>query len=467
MDFLKREVGADDKGQYLSTYKKKIEEAQAKVTELEGKLTASESARGRLEEVKKELLDLQKKANDRTFAQIQKDAKAALAGLDIQTDSFTKQLDLNKTLSQQVKEKDAELGNRQAEFDDTLRIKDRKIKDLEAAVKELSGLKALGGGGGAVAGGGGQDPFPLMLDISTGAPLWDYPVGKVVRVDLQARQVAINLGSSHGVKPELTFNIFGASSTGRAEKQMKGTIEVVKVLDTSTSLCRITSLYDAEGREILLNLDTRTRLARETENAMREGDLLFNMFWGTRVAIVGYVSVTGEMSSNPADQIRQMEDFMHLLKRNGMIVDAFVDPRDGKIQGNITGRTRYLIQGSRVFSVGEKNGAPVAPKEGEEKEPGMEKDPDKTKLANAERNELINKNSMLLRKDAIDKGLLLISQENFANVIGFRRARAANSHELSTFSPRLPYAGDAVEGKGPPVNEKKDGGENMEKKEGN
>jgi hypothetical protein len=275
-------------------------------------------------------------------------------------------------------------------------------------------------------------------------PLWDYPVGKIVRVDLQRRQVDINLGSKHGLKPETTFNIFGANPLGRPEKQMKGTIEVVKVLDSATSMCRITSLYDSEGKEILLNLDTRTRLARETESPVSEGDLLFNMFWGTRVAVLGYVSLTGEGSDNPAEQIRQMEDFMYLLNRNGMIVDAFVDPRDGQIKGNITARTRYVIMGSPLVAPVEKGAAaPPPPKEGEEKkdEPVKEKEPNKEGLANKERIDLINASSLELRKDAIDKGLLLISAENFANVIGYRKARAANSVEYSTFSPRLPYSG--------------------------
>src|SRR5262249_32086068 len=133
------------------------------------------------------------------------------------------------------------------------------------------------------------DFFPLLLDVSPGRPLWDAPVGKITRVDLEQRQVVINLGASHGVEPELTFNIFGADSSGRADKQLKGSIEVIKVLDPGTSLCRITSLYDAEGREIVMNAQTRGRLLRETEAPIKDGDLLFNLFWGTRVAVAGYV----------------------------------------------------------------------------------------------------------------------------------------------------------------------------------
>ena len=50
-------------------------------------------------------------------------------------------------------------------------------------------------------------------------------------------------------------------------------------------MARITSLYDADGREIALNDVSRVRVLRETEAPIREGDLLFNLFWGAPVAV--------------------------------------------------------------------------------------------------------------------------------------------------------------------------------------
>ena len=52
-----------------------------------------------------------------------------------------------------------------------------------------------------------------------------------------------------------------------------------------------------------------------------------------------------------------------------------------------------------------------------------------------------NKSNLQLRSDARTLGLLMISAENFATVVGYRRARSANSTELSGFRPSLPYAG--------------------------
>ena len=84
-----------------------------------------------------------------------------------------------------------------------------------------------------------------------------------------------------------------------------------------------------------------------------------------------------------------------------------------------------------------------------EKDPPMKKDDDKEKgeaepakeEGGADRIELVNKSNWMLRNEAKEKGLLLISAENFANVIGYRKARSANSVELSGFRPTLPYAG--------------------------
>jgi hypothetical protein len=77
----------------------------------------------------------------------------------------------------------------------------------------------------------------------------------------------------------------------------------------------------------------------------------------------------------------------------------------------------------------------------------------------------------LLFNDARDKGLLLVSAENFATLIGYRRSRSANSREVSSFRPSLPYAGSGEPGarviqdarpkddeKKAPDPEKKDGG---------
>ena len=282
----------------------------------------------------------------------------------------------------------------------------------------------------------------LLLDISPRKPLGP-PVGKIIRVDLDLRQVTINLGSAHGARPELTFNVFGPGPTGRREAD-EGDHRDHQGARYEFSMCRITSLYDSEGIEILMNLQTRGRFQRETEAPMKEGDLLFNLFWGTRVAIAGYVSITGDRVENPSEQHRQMVDFMGLCRRNGMVVDAYVDLRDGQIKGKINSKTRYLIRGDDLIRPGSRDAGPRKKDDDKDKEMA-DKDKDmadkdkemsdkEKEPANegglADRIEQNNPSNFMLRNDAKEKGMLLISAENFASVIGYQRACCQQRVEL-------------------------------------
>jgi hypothetical protein len=256
-----------------------------------------------------------------------------------------------------------------------------------------------------------------LLDVSSGKPLWDRPRGKITRVDMGQRQVVINLGSADGVQPELTFSVFGAGPYGNAEKYLKGTIEVTRVLDSRTSQARITSLYDAEGHEVMLNSKGLTRIQHESESALREGDLLFNMFWGNRVAVAGPVSLVPSMGSSPAEQMRRVTDFMYFLEKQGMPIDSYLDLAAAQINGKITQDTRYLILGHELAA-------------------GTGLD--------AERAKGINEMMAEMKKNAIEKGLFIISAENFLNVVGYRPPRSANQAEYHGFRPSLIKAGTAV-----------------------
>lgn len=446
---------------YATNYATLLEEADKKYKDLEGKHNTVAQA---LEQEKKKFKTLTER-QEQLYAdakdRITKGNNEALAEAKKKGEAFIKlEQDLKDRNAQLDEEKD-KLLKLQEEFDNKMKLAAREIKLLNEQLNQNA--KAGGGQGGAAPGLARGESAPLALDISTGKPLWDVPVGKITRVDLDLRQVVINIGSAHGARPELTFNVFGVNSAGRAEKGMKGSVEIMKVLDTNSSLARITSLYDADGYEIQLNQQTRGRILRETDAPLRDGDLLFNMFWGTRVAVTGYVSITGEQSDNPSEQNRQMDDFLYLLKRNGIQVDAWVDLRDGQIKGNISPKTRYLIRGDDLRTGAD--GKPGAKMPAEEKDGEKEKEKEKEKepagknggLANGDRNEKVNKSSEMLRNDARAIGLLMISAENFATVIGYRKARSANSAELSNFRPTLPYAGslDAGVRVQPPMPEEK------------
>ncbi len=301
--------------------------------------------------------------------------------------------------------------------------------EKERFEKTIVRLKDALTGGVAVAGRDASEPHALLLDVSRGKALWDNPLGKIVHVDLRDRLVTINIGSQQKVKTQLTFNVFAPGATGRAEKELKGTIEVIRVVGPNSSVARITSLYDAEGREISLNDPVRGRIQRETEHPMREGDLIFNLAFDSHVIIAGNISFTGLPSETPTEQMRNLQSFMAMLERQGITVDAYLDLSDEKIKGEITNQTRYYIRGNSYVT---------KHKEGRE----------------LERAEKLNKAMDDLRKEAAERGMFIISADNFVNVIGFRRPGSADDLEVSGFRPTNPAAG-AVHAVTPPPEEKK------------
>lgn len=348
-----------------------------------------------------------------------------------QTDEMTKSISKVLALNKELNELNTERAKDRARYEALIREKNAQIEELKATAKtEVTTITRSS-----------SEPHALFLDISRGKALWDHPRGKITRAEMARREVTINLGSADGVRPQLTFNVFGVGPFGGPEKLMKGTIEVFRVLDAHTSLARITSLYDAEGQEIVLTHAGRTRAQREAESAMREGDLLFNMFWGARVAVAGAVRLDGPPSDSPAEAMRQLNDFLHVVERSGMAVDAYLDLTDGSVKGAITLRTRFLVLGEPLPIVG-------------------------VKEAEADRHKLLNEAAAKMRQQAVARGLFVISAENFLNVVGYRSPRSASDvTATSTFRPGLPGAGTTMPAglgrpktppaKMPPMEEKK------------
>jgi hypothetical protein len=204
---------------------------------------------------------------------------------------------------------------------------------------------------------------------------------------------------------------------------LKATIEVIRV-EEAISLCKVNTVYDAEGVETAITEGSSTKLLREGDNPLKEGDLAFNLFWGMHIAIVGVVDFTGSSASSPAAQMDSLFDFIHYLERIGVFVDAYNDLRDGKMVGEVTDQTNALIRGA---------GVPV-PKKGAG-------EPDARAKA-------INSNLAMIREEAVNRGLFIISANNFAVVTGYRQSNGSNDVPTLQFTPRRPAGAAIVGGKG-------------------
>ncbi len=318
---------------------------------------------------------------------------------------YTKQIDSFNKLLMEANNKIVDLGlEKDRALTEIVQLKD-KIDELKKrsklpAVQPADSLK-----------------HALILDISTGKPLWDESLGKIMSVE--GKKVVINLGSADGVRPGLTFHIFaGTDNHSRSGKgvnphtRLKGTIEVLRKIEEHTAEALITEPFDAKN------------------NPIQEDDLLYNMFWKTHVVVAGQIDwfgLVGTRAETVSDEVRNLDQFRALLKSQGVIVDAYVDLADGSIKGKVSPQARFLIHGQLPYQP-----KFIAPEESEAHK----------KLAELNRKRIsdINDGIKKLRAECVEEGLFIISAANFAHVAGIQKRRATNGPEPRPFRPPLPGA---------------------------
>ena len=398
---------------YPTTYSEKVKAATDEATESKSKLAALKTE---YDEFKKNYDKIVAKY-DADIAKVQEDiAKGnadALAASKVTNDKFPA---LEKVLATERADKERERKEHDAEKT-SLTDQIGRLNIENAAVKKRLDDRTLGL---SVGGGGVSDTMlhALMLDISRGMPLWDRPLGKILRVDPSNLMVYIDMGTLRGVSPELTFQVFAGSPQGRADRQLKGTLEVIRVIDENTSACRITSMFNDRGETVPLGTpEARMRALRDTESMFRDGDLLFNTFFDSHIAIGGNIGFNRVGTESPATQMMQLQEFTQLLRKQHIYVDAYVNLLNGQFEGTLTPQTRLLVRGD-FSQLSSEDGNRV-----------------KTiKDAYAE-----------LEKQAITSGMFIISAENFASVIGYRPPQSQLAKESPVgFRPLLPFVNNSA-----------------------
>jgi len=158
----------------------------------------------------------------------------------------------------------------------------------------------------------------------------DQPKGHVSQIDRTGATPFIDLGSEDRVYEQLTFSVYGVGpdgrpiaydlldksgkvvlgSDGKPLKEGKATVEVVSVIGPHQSQVRVTSLRDGKSDPIV------------------KGDLLYNPVWDPNVrqhvVIAGLVDLTGNGRDEGAE-------FRRLLERQGVVIDAYQDLREGTV----------------------------------------------------------------------------------------------------------------------------------------
>jgi hypothetical protein len=156
----------------------------------------------------------------------------------------------------------------------------------------------------------------------------------ITQTDPTGKKPFVNIGSADNVKPQLTFSLHGIGPDGKPLAESKGSLEIVNILGPHLS--------QAEIRNVKADKDGVVR------NPVVKGDVLYNGVWSAtaerHVAIAGKVLLRGEKKDS-------LDELLRLLQRQGVVVDAYLDPadnaikKDGQEGGKVTGRTDFLILG--------------------------------------------------------------------------------------------------------------------------
>jgi hypothetical protein len=288
---------------------KKLADAQRAATEATKKANdANELA----ESTKRELEAARKDYDTKLAAQKQQDAKD-LEGLRLQLADTQKKLSEkgDQVLADQKKYNDDNdvLRKDNAKKDADLK---RAIKTINERRDELARLQSA------------ED-----IDVSKVAP---ENLAKVLSIDSTGNMPYINLGSADNLKRQVTFSIFGRGADGRALREPKGKLEVVRITGEHTAQARITELRD------------------ERRDPVLPGDYIYNPAWNPNlkqhVAIIGTIDLTGDGHDN-------IQEFLRTLKNQNVEVDAYLDMKTRKLKrpdsdapGEITRQTDLLIVGA-------------------------------------------------------------------------------------------------------------------------
>lgn len=145
--------------------------------------------------------------------------------------------------------------------------------------------------------------------------------GTVQSVNPFNRTVYINLGKSDNLPRLTNFAVFDFEANTKEGEGKKGSIEVLQIMDDHMSLCRITDENPADP--------------------MVPGDKVYTPLWRSgqklRFAILGKIDLN-------KDGVDDRPLVRELISQLGGSIDAEVDDQ-GKITGDLTIDTRYLIMG--------------------------------------------------------------------------------------------------------------------------
>ncbi|WLD13729.1 OmpH family outer membrane protein [Planctellipticum variicoloris] len=225
--------------------------------------------------------------------------------------------------------------------------------------------------------------------LDTTRQSFDEAQGKIVRVDSSTNLVWINLGERDFLRPRISFSVYAKDVPGvaRGPQDVKGKIEVTRILDQTTAEARIVD--------------------EDFKRPITQGDLIYTPLWKPgRVevfSIVGLIDLDGDGRSDreALHQIMAVNNakFDNEINDKGEPVDANGDVLTEEEAGHVSEQTKFLILGDI---------------------------PDETTLVNDDDKaaaRAINKEAKRLQAEAIINGVDIIKLNEFLSYVGFQPKR--------------------------------------------
>jgi len=175
---------------------------------------------------------------------------------------------------------------------------------------------------------------------------YDEPQGKILR-KLPEGVVEIGIGSAANVRPGLTFTVLPPDFP---EKGRQSRMRMLRVPDGRGGYKSVESFVPKGSIEVFEVLGPNLSLARiqpgseldPIRDGVTVGDLLYNSTW--RKGVADHIALIGIFDIN-GDGTDDIETVVRDLTRMGIPVDAYYDLKKRAWVGQITERTRYIVEG--------------------------------------------------------------------------------------------------------------------------
>ncbi len=161
----------------------------------------------------------------------------------------------------------------------------------------------------------------LLAERKQETPSSEVADGQITYVNQATQTAWIDLGEADSLRRQVTFSVFDSALSDAAKAEKKGSVEVTRLLGDHIAEAKITS--------------------DDPRNPILAGDRIYSQVWqpgkALRFGLTGFIDIDG-------DGVSDLQRVKDLIALNGATLDVSLE-EDGKIDGEMTVDTRYLVLG--------------------------------------------------------------------------------------------------------------------------